>query len=205
MSHTFELPIAELKAVALFAGKQDIRSYLNGVLITSDHGKVVAVATDGHRLTAFKSEVDYSGPEFIVPVENVTALKATQRIRCVEVTYDAETRMVKLVTGETAQICQAIDAQYLYWRRAIPALEQLSGKLADNCGFNAVYLSDYAKLRKLLGHSSTSIAIKPNESSAARISIDDSRFVCVLMPMRDSFRPSWFDEQETTAKEKVAA
>ena len=205
MSHTIELPIAELKAVALFAGKKDIRSSFNGVLITSDQGKAVAVATDGHRLTAFKSEADYSGPEFIVPIDNVTALKATQRIRCVEVTYDAETRMVKLVTGETAQICQAIDAQYPDWRRVIPALNQCSGKPTDDCGFNAAYLGDYAKLRKLIGAGFTSITIKPNESRAARISVSDSRFVCVLMPTHDLFTPSWFDEQETTAKEKVAA
>lgn len=69
------LPYLELKAVALFAGKKDIRYYLNGVCVTSIDGALGLVATDGHRLTVFREEeYDYDGDDFIIPNELVQAM-----------------------------------------------------------------------------------------------------------------------------------
>lgn len=201
MNYQIEIPVAELKGVALFAGDDVVRPYLNGVLITADKGKAVAVGCDGHRLTAFKSDADYSGPDFIIPAEQIKALKVNRGLPCCALSYDDESRLVKIFhNGMSEQT--AIDGNYPDWRRAVPLAP--SGELPPNIGFDAAYLADYARLRKVIGSRFTSIHIKPNGSSGARISIGDPRFVCVLMGTRDDFTPTWIDDQANSAEEKVA-
>jgi len=53
MTKTATLSIPALKACNLFASKEDVRYYLNGVLVTVTERATLYVATDGHRLLAY--------------------------------------------------------------------------------------------------------------------------------------------------------
>lgn len=55
--------------------QQDVRFYLNGLLLQIKDGMLYAVATDGHRLAMFKSELnDIADYEVIIPRKGVTEL-----------------------------------------------------------------------------------------------------------------------------------
>ena len=56
--------------------QQDIRYYLNGMLLVIDKGSLQAVATDGHRLSwaSLAIEGDYERQEVILPRKTVLEL-----------------------------------------------------------------------------------------------------------------------------------
>ena len=77
---TLSLPQKDLRALfklAEFAmAQQDIRYYLNGMLLVIDKGSLQAVATDGHRLSWASIAVagDYARQEVILPRKTVLEL-----------------------------------------------------------------------------------------------------------------------------------
>jgi DNA polymerase-3 subunit beta len=66
-----------LQQTAIFMAQQDVRYYLNGLLLTVQNGQIVAVATDGHRLAkSFTAlpEVKTEDLSIIVPRKGVLEL-----------------------------------------------------------------------------------------------------------------------------------
>jgi len=57
--------------------QQDIRYYLNGLLLVLDGNKVIAVATDGHRLAFCQVETDqnFAREEVIIPRKTIIELQ----------------------------------------------------------------------------------------------------------------------------------
>ena len=70
--------------------QQDIRYYLNGMLLVIDKGSLQAVATDGHRLSYASLVVagDYSRQEVILPRKTVLELGKLLEDIDAEVTID---------------------------------------------------------------------------------------------------------------------
>src|SRR4030095_6769346 len=66
-----------LKSVEFAMAPQDIRYYLNGMLLVIDRGSLQAVATDGHRLSwaSLKIAGDYQRQEVILPRKTVLELR----------------------------------------------------------------------------------------------------------------------------------
>ena len=103
-----------LKALLLFAGKKDIRYYLNGVIVDGKESKLVA--SDGHRLITVKTS--YKGESFIISRELIErALKvANKHIDTIDVNYDETSK--KVTMGELSE--GAIDGRILDWQAVIP-------------------------------------------------------------------------------------
>src|SRR5206468_773820 len=77
---TLSLPQKDLRGLLKLAefamAQQDIRYYLNGMLLVIDQGTLQAVATDGHRLSyaSLAVEGDYARQEVILPRKTVLEL-----------------------------------------------------------------------------------------------------------------------------------
>lgn len=106
---------------------QDVRYYLNGLLLEVGAGKVVAVATDGHRLA--KAEVELKELEaweeqkqLILPAKSVNELKRLMSLKGHERTrLEIGDRAVVIRVGETVLTTKLIDGRYPDYARVIPA------------------------------------------------------------------------------------
>ena len=58
-----QIPYKALKAISLFAPKNDIRYCLNGVLLDSTGDEVRLVATDGHCLALYRLVAEGPNPK----------------------------------------------------------------------------------------------------------------------------------------------
>ena len=65
---------ALLTSVSFAAGTNDIREMLNGVLLRSKAGKLVAVATDGHRLARISGDEAPAFADIIIPNKAVSVM-----------------------------------------------------------------------------------------------------------------------------------
>ena len=78
---TVTLPQKTLKhlfnMVHFAMAQQDIRYYLNGLLLVLDGNKVIAVATDGHRLAfcQVQTEQEFERQEVIIPRKTIIELQ----------------------------------------------------------------------------------------------------------------------------------
>lgn len=102
-------------------GLQDIRSYLNGVLLDFSERNLRAVAADGHRLALSSSDKITSNQEmnkFIIPRKTVSEL-----IRLLgqdeEVTLCFNEQRIKLMTENLIFTSKLINAQYPNYNRLI--------------------------------------------------------------------------------------
>jgi len=166
------LPI--LKALLLTAGKNDSRTFLNGIHFEHTEHGVIAITTDGHRMTC--ARLDYKGEEFkpfTVHRDMISALKSR---------YDVginRTGNVVSITTENG-IVNALEwaGAWPEWRRIIP--RHFSGNPAS---YNFDYLGDVGKAMKLL--SCESRVIVQNGDRGAMINMTDDIFI-IIMPMRES-------------------
>ena len=103
-----------LKALLLFAGKKDIRYYLNGVIVDGKESKLVA--TDGHRLITVK--IDYKGESFIISRELIeNALKISNKhIDSLDISFNTDSKQVDI--GGLSGF--AVDGRILDWQAVIP-------------------------------------------------------------------------------------
>lgn len=100
---------AQLEAALLFAGKKDIRYYLNGIFFKPAAG--VIYATDGHRAIEIKTPGAAGPDEFIIPRESAEmALKIAKasKQKMVSVDYCADARTGRIGAAEFI----AVDAKY---------------------------------------------------------------------------------------------
>lgn len=103
-----------LKALLLFAGKKDIRYYLNGVIVDGKESKLVA--SDGHRLITVK--IDYKGESFIIPRELIeNALKISNKhLDRLDISFNTDSKQVDI--GGLSGF--AVDGRILEWQAIIP-------------------------------------------------------------------------------------
>lgn len=111
----FDLDLAALAGPVQFAiSTEETRYYLNGIYLHVTDGKVVAVATDGHRLA---KHIGSAAPEFrgvIVPRKTVGLLpKGTVRLAV------SETKM-QITAGDVVIVSKLIDGTFPDYNRVIP-------------------------------------------------------------------------------------
>ena len=172
-----------LKALALIAAKNDVRHYLNGILIdTTTPGRVHLVSCDGHRaLIVGNAKVDgkIEAGQFIVPIEAITSAKP---VRKDPITIDIEpvdaTVAKYTVTGKLTGTGRTIDGRFPDWRRIIPALRTGQGELAH---FNMQYVGDFGRAAELLDCKYPHIV--HNGENAAWVNLGSDAFG-ILMPIR---------------------
>jgi DNA polymerase III subunit beta len=132
------LPEADLRSTNLPAGQlktlldkthfamaqQDVRYYLNGVLLEFSGTEITAVATDGHRLARYVVVADGSGidetRQIIIPAKSVGELRRLLADESGSVDFRWGERTFVLFSGETALTSKLLEGKYPEYRRVIP-------------------------------------------------------------------------------------
>ncbi|MDE2004143.1 MAG: DNA polymerase III subunit beta, partial [Betaproteobacteria bacterium] len=111
-----------LKLAEFAMAQQDIRYYLNGMLLVIDQGSLQAVATDGHRLSWASLSVSgqYSRQEVILPRK--TVLELSKLLEDVEepLTIDILSNQVRFRFGSIELVSKVVDGKFPDYNRVIP-------------------------------------------------------------------------------------
>lgn len=174
MKHIATVPAALVKAAMLFQAKNDVRYYLNGIMITKSH----IVATDGHVMFVSPYESDLRPDEqMIIAIKGKIPAKTHNLelfyddesnigvARCVEVTpfnmkvrnritgefEDVPPTAAAVLDGQGHQQCaffHKIDGKFPDWERVVPTGEVIP---TDRIGINFDFCARVAKACKELG------------------------------------------------------
>lgn len=221
----FTMAPQKIRGALIFAGKNDIRAYLNGLSFESWRDGVICVATDGHRIVVVYHGNAFSGltkpaKEFRFTLDRTDlerALKCEQKpVRGVALDYVFKVHegegghkgVVINAHGTQLAECQSIEDKYLDWQRVIPRGAPDTNP-ANLQGYNAEYLADYLKLAKALepGARFRGVTFQPNGSSAMRVCIGNPDVISCVMPMRTDgmLEPAWFFAPHRAPDEEQAA
>src|SRR5512143_3808521 len=111
-----------LKSVEFAMAQQDIRYYLNGMLLVIDKGTLQAVATDGHRLSWASLAIggSYERQEVILPRK--TVLELGKLLADVEdpVTLDILSNQVRFRFANVELTSKVVDGKFPDFNRVIP-------------------------------------------------------------------------------------
>jgi DNA polymerase-3 subunit beta len=111
-----------LKAVEFAMAQQDIRYYLNGMLLVIDGGSLQAVATDGHRLSWTKLAVEgsYARQEVILPRKTVLELGKLLADVDDAVAIDVLANQVRFRFANVELTSKVVDGKFPDYNRVIP-------------------------------------------------------------------------------------
>jgi len=116
-----------LEKTAFAMAQQDVRYYLNGVMLELGPGRMIAVATDGHRLakaTAVLEDGAVEGLEepmqVIVPAKTVVELKRLLSADVGLVTLAVSARTLRVTMGSSVVSSKLVDGRYPEYARVIP-------------------------------------------------------------------------------------
>src|SRR6266568_4871877 len=112
-----------LKLAEFAMAQQDIRYYLNGMLLVIDKGSLQAVATDGHRLSYASIAVtgNYSKQEVILPRKTVLELGKLLEDCEAELTIDLLTNQVRFRFSNIELVSKVVDGKFPDYNRVIPS------------------------------------------------------------------------------------
>jgi DNA polymerase-3 subunit beta len=101
---------------------QDIRYYLNGLLLQTDGEQVRLVATDGHRLALATQKLEQSLPKAEVILPRKTILELYKLLADVEDPIEIEilASQVRFAFGSTVIISKVVDGKFPDFNRVIP-------------------------------------------------------------------------------------
>jgi len=112
-----------LKLAEFAMAQQDIRYYLNGMLLVVDKGSLQAVATDGHRLSYASIVIpgNYSRQEVILPRKTVLELGKLLEDSEAEVAIDILTNQVRFRFSNIELVSKIVDGKFPDYNRVIPS------------------------------------------------------------------------------------
>src|SRR5690606_26477853 len=101
---------------------QDIRYYLNGMLLVLDGNNVRCVATDGHRLAYCAITIDGNAPkqEVIVPRKTVLELLRLLEDSDDPIEISVAANQIKFVFGDVELISKLVEGKFPDYQRVIP-------------------------------------------------------------------------------------
>jgi DNA polymerase III subunit beta len=123
---TISLPQNQLRALLRLAefamAQQDIRYYLNGMLLVLEAGSLQAVATDGHRLSWASISVDgnFTRQEVILPRKTVLELAKLLADVDAPVTIDILANQARFRFGNVELVSKVVDGKFPDYNRVIP-------------------------------------------------------------------------------------
>lgn len=124
---SIKLPQKQLRAmlqrVQYAMAQQDIRYYLNGLLLLVDNDDLTMVATDGHRLAYVTNKVEgnYPRAEAIVPRKAVLELVKLLGEAGEQVTIDVSPAQARFVFADIDLVSKVIDGKFPDYSRVIPS------------------------------------------------------------------------------------
>lgn len=189
MNHTIQLEkndLKKIKAVSLFAAKNDIRYYINGLLFENENEKLRIVATNGHSMACALLQSETSLPNFsmVMPAEGVKRLlasgdwpKLSFRKEEPKPKEEQKPGFFDITTPDGQTSLSAIDGRFPDWRRVLqfnpaePAIGQYDPALLGIC----------AAASKVMGNKTGYFAMTQHGTSGALFSIAND-IVGVVMP-----------------------
>ncbi|TVQ88009.1 MAG: DNA polymerase III subunit beta [Chromatiaceae bacterium] len=116
-----------LDKTAFAMAQQDVRYYLNGVLLELQPERLTAVATDGHRLAKVTAGVDAAvTADLEQPLQVIVPGKTVQELRRVlgtegnMVRLEFSQRTMRLLAGNAVLTSKLVDGRYPEYERVIP-------------------------------------------------------------------------------------
>jgi DNA polymerase-3 subunit beta len=111
-----------LKSAEFAMAQQDIRYYLNGMLLVIDQDTLQAVATDGHRLSwaSLKVAGSYQRQEVILPRKTVLELGKLLGDTDEPVTLDVLANQVRFRFANIELVSKVVDGKFPDYNRVIP-------------------------------------------------------------------------------------
>ncbi len=115
-----------LKQVEFAMAQQDIRYYLNGLLLEVNENKLNLVGTDGHRLSFTSTTLNqsYEKTEVILPRKTVIELIKLLNDSEEEVTIEINAGQVNFAFSDIRLISKVIDGKFPDYNRVIPSGHQ---------------------------------------------------------------------------------
>jgi len=111
-----------LKLAEFAMAQQDIRYYLNGMLLVVDQASLQAVATDGHRLSWASIAIDgnYTRQEVILPRKTVLELSKLLEDSDTPLTIDILANQARFRFGNVELVSKVVDGKFPDYNRVIP-------------------------------------------------------------------------------------
>jgi DNA polymerase-3 subunit beta len=112
-----------LKLAEFAMAQQDIRYYLNGMLVVVDGGSLQVVATDGHRLSWASLAIGGEHPraEVILPRKTVLELSKLLEDTDAPITIDILANQARFRFGNVELVSKVVDGKFPDYNRVIPA------------------------------------------------------------------------------------
>ncbi|KNH08831.1 DNA polymerase III beta subunit [Candidatus Burkholderia brachyanthoides] len=113
----------QLLGMVYFAmAQQDIRYYLNGMLLVVDGDQLMAVATDGHRLafSSMKIEGSFARQEVIIPRKTILELQRLLEDIDDTLKIDIASTQVKFTFGQVELVSKLVEGKFPDFQRVIP-------------------------------------------------------------------------------------
>ncbi|MGB5834512.1 MAG: DNA polymerase III subunit beta [Thiohalocapsa sp.] len=111
---------------AFAMAQQDVRYYLNGVMLELEAGRVTTVATDGHRLAKVVADMDTGlddagqPRQVIIPAKAVIEVKRLLPAQDDPVTVELSERTFRVSFADTVIVSKLVDGRYPEYQRVIP-------------------------------------------------------------------------------------
>jgi DNA polymerase-3 subunit beta len=116
-----------LEKTAFAMAHQDVRYYLNGLLLEVKPDRLVAVATDGHRLAKVEEELEIGIQEefqIILPRKTVVELNRLLGAGANKVRVDISEKMFRSYIDDTVLTSKLVDGRYPDYERVIPRVTE---------------------------------------------------------------------------------
>ena len=104
--------------------QQDVRYYLNGMLLEIGRNKIRTVATDGHRLALSEADFSFDGEsdiQVIIPRKAVIELTRLLSDTDNEINVDISSNHIRLSLARTVFTSKLIDGKFPDYQRVIPS------------------------------------------------------------------------------------
>src|SRR5213594_2557401 len=161
--------------------QQDIRYYLNGLLMVVEEGQLKLVATDGHRLAYASREVggkNLSKQEVILPRKTIIELSKLLEDSDDSVAIELSSAQAKFRFGNVVLVSKLVDGKFPDYGRVIPQnhpkklkLERIA--LLQALQRAAILTSDkFRGVRWVLGEGSLKISCSNTEQEEAQEELD---------------------------------
>lgn len=176
----FRLSANCVKSAMVTMAKNDVRYYLNGLLI----GDKKIVSTDGHRMTVIECEQADFEPKIFAIKGNL--LKSACECEFVFIGEDhgvIMTRSAGKQEQDKVVKFSVVDGRFPDWRRVMPQGKPIK---VEKVGFNIGYVADINKTAQHLGNSYSigAFTFYGGEKAAIEISTGEHKATVVIMQAR---------------------
>lgn len=108
-----------ITSVSYAMAKQDVRYYLNGMLLELGGGKLTAVATDGHRMALADTDTD-STESISIIIPNETVVELGKMLKSGVIELELSENSIRVDTEFFTFASKLIDGKFPDYRRVIP-------------------------------------------------------------------------------------